>query len=578
MPVAKRTLSETQFEQAFPFHIAVDHHFKIQQLGDAIAKLCPDLESGHCFYDYFNWILPAEDSPTLEELGTVSGGLLVAELCLTAQQFRGQLLIDEQGGLLLWSPVVRSIESMQEMGLTFSDFPAHDGISDFLITKQAQEASLQDAKKMYQKLKLQKNALQKAKLEAESANRAKTEFLANMSHELRTPMNGIIGFTEIVLRSKLDKRQVEALNIVKKCSASLLTLINDILDLSKIEAKRIELENIDFSLEELAKDVIDTFRPKMIDTSIQLSFDIPDNDVQIYSDPVRLRQILMNLVGNAFKFTQKGQVSIRISTSNESDEDISIHFEIHDTGIGISEEQINFIFDPFRQADNSTTRKYGGTGLGLSIVKKLVEALESQIMVTSTIGEGSCFSFTLNLKKSKTALIKSNEKLSAPATTEPAITEPAISVPAISVPALKNNDGCSDIETCSNEGQDVNELCLNILVAEDNILNQKLQAYMLEEMGHKVTLVENGKAAVDAMKESRFDLICMDMQMPIMHGLEATKNIRELGIKTPILAMTACAYKTDEWACLNAGMNDFISKPIDVCLLRTKIGSLFPSL
>ena len=395
-----------------------------------------------------------------------------------------------------------------------------------------------DRKRMEEELK-------EARISAEAGARAKSEFLANMSHEIRTPMNAIIGFTQLTLSSELNPQQREYLETVEGSAASLLSVINDILDFSKIEAGRIDLQREPFAPRECVEGVA---RTVLLDASLKglsLNWDVaPELPEVAMGDAGRLRQVLLNLVGNAVKFTERGSVRVEAAVESSDVAGVLARFAVRDTGIGIAPDKLKSIFEPFRQADSSTTRKYGGTGLGLAIACRLVEIGGGRIWVESVEGQGSTFYFTIPLQRAAVA---------AEAHLEPR--------------AGEKDDARS----------------LDILVAEDNRAGQTLVCSLLRELGHGITTAVNGREAVEWAQRRDFDLILMDLQMPEMDGLQATGEIRarESGLirHTPIVAMTAYAMKGDRERCLDAGMDGYLSKPFQrgelVDLVR-RVGSLDP--
>ncbi len=372
--------------------------------------------------------------------------------------------------------------------------------------------------------------LKDAKKEAELATKIKSEFLANMSHEIRTPMNGIIGMISLLESTSLDSEQTKMLKTITSSGNSLLTILNDILDFSKLEAGKFIPENHPFSLDNLLDDIKFLFKKPAIEKGIafnvNLSGDVPN---YVIGDITRIKQILINLCSNAIKFTEEGSVDLSVLTRKMSDGHYSLKFEVRDSGIGIEKDVLPFLFDSFTQADNSITRRFGGTGLGLSISSKLAFAMHSKIYVESELDVGSCFSFEIILEKARAPEVKDE-------------------VPEVLISKK-----------------------LKILVAEDNAINVIVISKALSALGHDYVHVVNGVEAVRAMKNESFDLVLMDMQMPVMDGIVATKEIRTFNKRVPILALTANVMPEDKEKCLQAGMNDFLTKPIKLPDLRTFI-------
>ena len=381
-----------------------------------------------------------------------------------------------------------------------------------------------------------KDIAESATITAENAMKAKQQFLSNMSHEIRTPMNAIIGFTKVVLKTELTEDQKEYLTAIKLSGDALIVLLNDILDLAKVDAGKMIFEMVPFKMALSISAMLHLFETKILEKNLKLVKEYDSNIPKVVvGDPVRLHQIILNLVSNAVKFTSEGKITVGVQILKEDKESVTIEFSVSDTGIGIAENKIEKIFENFQQASSETSRLYGGTGLGLAIVKQLVEAQGGTVHVESKIDKGSVFSFILSFLKTDANAEEETEYLELDK-------------------EIKN---------------------IKVLVVEDIALNQLLMKTLLNDFGFECEIAVNGKIAIEKLQSGSFDIILMDLQMPEMNGFEATEFIRnKLNSKIPIIALTADVTTVDLAKCKAVRMNDYISKPVDERLLYSKIAGL----
>ena len=633
--------------QAFPFYFILSKELLIIEVGRSFAKLFPDLSINTPLEKYFLITRPSIVKLTYLNLRKITSTLSsLSPIDSSLPSLFGQFILQDNETLIfLGNPEVKSIQDITNLGLSFNDFAIHDSINDLLLLLQTQATSLQDLQDLTKKLKQKQTKLKEAKIIAEEASLSKSRFISNTSHEIRTPMNGIIGVLEILKKRITTSKENKLLDLGLESAHSLIQIINDVLDVSKIEANELHIENISFDIHLTVTNCIKSLQLWAVNKKISLNLHIDSSLPQfIMSDPTRYKQILNNLITNAIKFSPK-EANINITVSLENS---FIKTSVEDFGIGIDESNITKIFEPFQQADDSTTRKFGGTGIGLSLVKKLSALLGGDIEVNSVYGEGSTFiskvqfnpslEFTYSIESNihinkelntlhalvidhyetdiKTTcfhLDKADIRYSCAKSGEEAITLleknsfdfilidcnmpmqsgfntskqirksnasyskiPIIALSVASRQELGKDLEASYINEYLQKPLDINALqkILNpfadkhreILVIDDIKTNQIVIGIFLEELNCNIDFADNGQEGLDKLKLKTYDLIIMDCHMPIMDGFTATRAIRNCSASysdIPIIALTADAFEEVKKDCLDAGMNDFLIKPID---------------
>ena len=504
--------------------VTINTEGKITDMNQATANITGisrEKLTGTDFFDYFT-----EPQKAREVYQEVFANGSVADSPLTLRHkngkltdvlFNGSVYKDDRGNVLGVVIVARDVTDQKRIATELTEAK----VAAELATAIAEEA---------------KRKAESATETAVDAVKAKQQFLSNMSHEIRTPMNAIIGFTKVVLKTELSEKQKEYLTAIKISGDSLIVLINDILDLAKVDAGKMTFEQTPFKMASSISAMLHLFETKIQEKNLELVKEYDSNIPEVLKgDPVRLHQIILNLVSNAVKFTTSGKITVRVQLQKEEQGKLFIEFSVSDTGIGISKNKIDHIFENFQQATSGTSRLYGGTGLGLAIVKQLVEAQGGSIRVTSKINEGSMFSFILSFQATES--------------------EAELDAGLVELnPEIKN---------------------IKVLVVEDIVLNQLLMKTLLDDFGFERDIAGNGRIAIEKLKANTYDIILMDLQMPEMNGFETTEYIRNtMNLNIPIIALTADVTTVDLAKCRAVGMNDYIAKPIDERVLYSKLVGL----
>jgi signal transduction histidine kinase/CheY-like chemotaxis protein len=527
-------LSPQEFAAAFPFHIVLDERLCVLQTGAVLARLCPQLTEGAALGHHFDVQRPILQQLDFDALRRHRKSLFVLRHRGGNLRLRGEIVAQGQLLFFLGSPWVADMADVAQVGLSLNDFAVHDPAVDMLFLLQTKNKALADAQELSRRLKEQKDNLQVAMLAtevAEQASRTKSEFLAVMSHEIRTPLNGVLGMLDYLLCGELSPGQRQCAATAAKSGKSLLCIIDDILDFSKVEAGKVELECIDFSLRQAVFDVVELLayqaEDRLLDVDVDIAPEVPD---ALRGDAARIRQVLVNYLGNAIKFSRVGRVAVRGLLVEETPLHATIRIEVQDSGIGIDEAKQPTLFEPFTQADASTTRKYRGTGLGLAICRKLMALMGGEVGVSSRIGRGSTFWFSVRLQKGVASAAARPQTAGVPV---------------------------------SFRG--------HLLVCEDDPVNQMVAQLHLNALGFTVDVVDNGVAAVEAAAHTHYDLAMLDMRLPDMDGLDVCRAIRSQqrdGGRLPIVIWTASVLGADHGRAAEAGADALLGKPFEPSALK----------
>jgi len=527
MSDAEISISRERFAESFPFGFILDHEHRISVVGEVLGRRRDVLEGTAA--DAAFEVLRPRDLNSIAAIEPSTGLTVVLRHRVSNLSIKGSMIPLEAGGQVAFigSPVLRSVSEVAEQELTLTDFPPSDSTPDLLLVMQTSRTALNDARELGKELSAALN-------DAHAAVRAKERFLAVMSHEIRTPLNGFGAMIDLLRTTELTREQREQISTMDSCAQSLLALVNDILDLSKLEASGADLERRPVSLPEVVQRAAAQFEAEALAKSLRFDVDC-DEELRAprLGDERRIGQVIANLLGNAVKFTTAGSIRLRLEPLSGG----SVRITVSDTGIGIAKAAQPFLFDPFTQADDSVTREFGGTGLGLAISSELARAMGGALELLHSDSDGSTFAFTFEAEP-----VKGSAKPAA-------IAEEA--APASSDLVLFPG--------------------ARVLIVEDNQMNQVIARRLVRKLGADAEVVSNGRAAVNAIAAAPFDLVLMDLMMPVMAGTEATREIRQLDVAwrdLPVVAFTAGAFEHNREDALASGMDGFLEKPVRLLLLQ----------
>ena len=565
-------LSGDRFDKVFPFFLELDAAMCVRACGSSLERICEGISLGDALSDHFEVERPNLIELTIDTVEHAQRTPFVLRHKHSDLKLRGQVSVgeDRSTALFLGLPWVTSVSEIRQNGIRLSDFPVHTPLADLIFVIQNQNNSLAEARGLAARLRRNQQVLARAKEDAESAAVAKDAFLANISHEIRTPLNGITGLTQLLAGTQLDEGQRELSTLIEKSTKSLLSVLEDVLELARIRSGHIESNTAPFHLGDFLSEAVDMYSGAARAKGIRIGLLEPDDlPVRVQGDVGRLRQVLNNLLGNAVKFTEQGQVILEASMEREEAEpEGTLELRVTDTGVGIPADSLESIFDEFVQVDESATRRFGGSGLGLAICRRLVTLMSGTIEAQSVEGEGATFRMRVPIRVIEPGNVVERPEADVDAVKGPV--EMLESRPAGDVQEPSSNGRPQDPATQTRLAPPDTRL----LVVEDNAVNQLVAKRLLTKLGYVVDTAADGLEAVNSVRAQEYDLILMDLQMPRMDGFEATRRIRsmgEAGARVPIVALTANALPEHRDRCLADGMDDFVSKPFDFQALADTI-------